>query len=431
MAEHAGGHGESTLTHGVRANRGQLALLTLVVLFVGGMVGMERAVVPLMGVRLFGLTSASAALSFIVTFGVTKGVVNLFVGRLADLWGRRRLLLLGWAFGLPIPFLLMLAPSWNGILLANVLLGLTQSLAWSMTVVMALDLAGPRARGLVVGLNEFAGYAGVALVALATGYIAQHTALRPQPFYLGAGAAALGLFLSLFTRDTGAHVRREAGAQADRTQPSFARVFLDATFRQPSLSAASLGGLATNLKDGMIWGLLPLFLGARHLGLALLGVVVAVYPAVWALGQLVFGPLSDRVGRKGLIVGGLALQAAAIVLFIVLHALAGWLAAAFALGLGTAMVYPTLIALVSDVAAPSWRAAALGVYRSWRDLGYAVGALTSGLLADAFGIPAAMALIAVLLAAVAVQAGLRIRAVPGAGSDAGPPPGAIGGGDGG
>lgn len=387
----------------------QIALLTVIVFFVGGMVGLERTVVPLMGVRLFALTSAGAALSFIVTFGVTKGVVNLLVGRLADHWGRRRLLLLGFAVALPIPFLLMLTRSWSGVLLANVLLGITQSLAWSMTVLMGVDRAGSRARGLVVGLNEFSGYAGVALLAFLTSYIAQRTALRPQPFYLGIALVVIGLLLSLGAHDTRSLVQAEADAQPDRSRPSFGSVILRTTVGEPTLSAASLSGLATNLKDGMIWGLLPLFLHARHLNLLAIGTVAAVYPAVWASGQLVFGPLSDRIGRKQFIVTGLTLQASALLLFLLAASLPLWLFAAFLLGVGTAMVYPTLIALVSDVAAPTWRATALGVYRSWRDLGYAVGALLSGLTADAFGVPTAIGVIALVMALVALQAGLRIR----------------------
>lgn len=394
----------------MRDNRTQIALLTLIVFFVGGMVGLERTVVPLMGARLFSLTSAGAALSFVVTFGLTKGIVNLIVGRLADLWGRRRLLILGFAVGMPVPLLLMTTSTWTGVLVANILLGLTQSLAWSMTVLMGVDRAGRRSRGLVVGLNEFAGYAGVALVAFVTAYVASRSGLRPQPFYLGLVIVTVGFLLSFLASDTRVLVQTEPDSpQGDGAHPSFARVILNTTLRHPTLSAASVGGLATNLKDGMVWGLLPLFLHIRHLNLTSIGAVAATYPAVWACGQLLFGPLSDRIGRKALIVGGLFVQGLALVALVLVSTFSGWLGAAVLLGLGTAMVYPTLIALVSDVSSPEWRASALGVYRSWRDLGYAVGALLAGLTADAFGAPTAMLVVALLMGVAALQAALRIR----------------------
>jgi MFS family permease len=393
----------------MRSREAQIALLTIIVFFVGGMVGLERTVVPLMGVRLFGLASASAAFSFVVSFGLTKAVMNLFVGRLADLWGRRHLLLAGFAIGIPIPLLLMNASNWNGIIIANFLLGIMQSLTWSMTVLMGVDHAGSRARGLVVGLNEFAGYAGLSLVAFTTGVIAEWTHLRPQPFYLGIGLVIIGISLSFFAEETRILAHTETKIRQEDASASFGTVILRTTLRHPSLSAASLGGLATNLKDGMMWGLLPLFLHARHLNLIAIGTVVAVYPAVWASGQLLFGPLSDHVGRKALIVSGLTLQGLALLVFLWAVSFWEWLIAAVLLGVGTAMVYPTLIALVSDMAAPTWRASALGVYRCWRDLGYAVGAIIAGFISDTIGIPAALLITALLMGVVAIQAGMRIR----------------------
>ena len=357
--------------------------------FVGGMVGLERTLLPLLAESEFGVASAAAALSFVVTFGLSKAFVNLFAGHLADRYGRRRVLIAGWLAGIPVPIVVLLAPSWGWIVAANALLGVNQGLAWSMTVNMKLDRAPPSARGLVVGLNEAAGYLGVALVAYVTGVLAT----REASSLLGIGLALVGLALSLFARDT-------PRAPAPRGS-------LGAAFRDRALVAPSVAGLATNLKDGALWGLLPLLLVARGLDLATVGLVVAAYPVAWGLGQLVFGPLSDRVGRRGLAGAGLALQAAGVLALAIAPAAPWLLAAAAIVGVGTAMSYPTLLALVADLAPEASRATSLGVYRFWRDAGYAVGALGAGALADAAGYGVALGGVAAvaLVAALVVLPG--------------------------
>lgn len=393
-------NGDPTMRH-----RGRIVHLVVVNAFVGGMVGLERTVLPLLAEAEFGLASHAAAVAFIATFGATKAAVNLGAGALSERWGRRPLLLLGWALGLPVPALLIAAPSWSWVLAANVLLGMNQALTWSMTVVMKVDLV-PRGRfGLVLGWNELAGYAGMAAAAAATGYIASTTGLRPEPFYLGIGLAVAGLLLSLFAEETRGAGSRGPGAAAGGTEgaPRFRRVLALGSGRDARLGAASLGGLVTNLKDGALWGLLPVALAARGLGVERIGAVVAAYPLVWAVSQLGFGALSDRIGRRGLIIAGLVLQGVGTALFALPLAYASGLAAAAVVGVGTGMVYPTLLAYVSDRSEPAWRASALGVYRMWRDLGYLVGALAAGALADVVGVPAALAAVG---AATAAAAGL-------------------------
>ena len=388
---------------------GPVLLLVLTSAFVGGMVGMERSVLPLLAEAEFGVASKAAAIAFIATFGVTKASVNLFAGRLSERWGRRPILLLGWLVGLPVPLLLMHAPTWSWILVANVLLGVNQALTWSMTVVMKVDLTHPRNHGLVIGWNEFAGYAGMAGAAALTGYIASAHGLRPEPFYLGLALAAGGLGFSWCTRETLPH---PSAGSSDRnseaaTPDSLRRVAYLGTLGHPTLSAASLAGLVTNLKDGALWGLLSILLSSQGLPIGRVGTVAALYPAVWAVSQLAFGPLSDRVGRKRLIVSGLFLQALGVGGFVASGSYPEYLAAAVVTGIGTGMVYPTLLVLVSAVAGPAWRASALGVYRFWRDLGYAAGALGAGVIADAAGLPAAITAVAVLVAAVAIVVQLR------------------------
>lgn len=398
-------------TLGIGANKLEFSLLVLLNAFVGGMVGLERTVLPLVAEVDFGLASKTAVVAFVATFGLVKAIVNFFAGDLGDRWTRRRVLILGWLLALPVPLLLLWAPSWGWVLLANALLGANQGLAWSMTVVMKIDLARPDQRGLATGLNEAAGYGGLALVALGTGLVAARYGLRPEPFLVGIGLAVAGLGLSLLVRDTGqlAHRARQADGSHQHEPPSLLEVAKRASLTEPTLSAASLGGLATNLKDGMLWGLLPLLLASAGLDVDRTGVVVAVYPAVWGASQLLFGPLSDRWGRKALIVPGLGLQAAGVAGFLVAGAYPGYLAAAAITGLGTGMVYPTFLALVSDVAQASWRASALGVYRFWRDAGYAVGALGAALVADLLGLEAAVAAVAGLTALVTVVVARRAR----------------------
>ena len=382
---------------GLRENLPQFALLVLINAFVGGMVGLERTVLPLLGEREFGLTSKTAITSFIVSFGVTKAVLNLVGARLSERFGRKPILVVGWLFALPVPFLLIYAPTWWWIDLANVLLGANQALAWSMTVIMKIDLVGPKRRGLALGLNEFAGYFSVGVVSWATGYIAGHYALRPHPFYLGIGIAVIGLALSLFfARETLGHAQLEARGHASPSSATLGHVFFVTTIGNASLFAACQAGLVNNLNDGMSWGIYPLYFAAFGLGVEAIGVIKAVYPGVWGILQIATGPLSDRWGRKGLIAGGMLVQAGGIWLTVMVPVYAAWLAGAALQGLGTAMVYPTLLAAITDHTHPTSRATSLGVYRFWRDLGYAIGALLSGAVADLVGLGAAIHLVAAL-----------------------------------
>lgn len=397
---------------GLRANAPQFALLMLINAMVGGMIGLERTVLPILGADTFGLTSTTTVLSFIISFGLVKALMNLVAGVLADQYGRKRILVLGWLFGLPVPWMIIYAPSWGWIVAANVLLGINQGLTWSMAVVMKIDLVGARQRGLAVGLNEFTGYMAVALTALATGYLASTYGVRPVPFYLGIGYAIVGLVLSVFlVRETHGHTRLAAPADATPavTAPPFWTIMRQTSWGNRTLFSASQAGLVNNLNDGMSWGILPLFFAANGLGLPAIGLLKFVYPAVWSVSQLVTGPLSDRVGRKTLIVPGMLLQAASLGLTVATRSFEWWLAGSIGLGIGTAMVYPTLIAVVSDAAAPAWRARALGIYRFWRDIGYAVGALAAGLIADfvgmgwAIGIVAGITCVSGLVVAVTMQ----------------------------
>jgi MFS family permease len=411
---------------GLRANWAQFSLLVLVNAFVGAMVGLERTVLPLLAERDFGLASASAALSFILTFGFVKAATNFLAGRLGDRFGRKHTLVAGWLVGLPVPILVMLAPSWSWIIVANVLLGVNQGLTWSMTVVMKIDLAGPQRRGLAMGLNEFAGYLAVALSALATGIVASRFGLRPEPFYLGIAFAALGLALSqLFVRDTMQHVRHEAtlpaisdnASERDPAPLTLRALAARVSWTDPALANASQVGLVNNLNDGLAWGLFPLFFAAHGLSIAEIGILAFIYPATWGVMQLVTGALSDRIGRKWLIADGMFVQGAALVAMVFLHGFANWLATGALLGVGTAMVYPTLLAVIGDVAHPSWRGSAVGLYRLWRDLGYVVGALLAGALADSYGMDAAIVTVGCLTLASGLLAAIRmpetLNAVPG------------------
>jgi MFS family permease len=399
----AAGEDSGGIRLGVRANLGQFALLVGVNALVGGMVGQERSVLPLLATDVFGLQALSSALTFLVAFGLTKAVANFAAGALADRYGRKPVLIAGWLAGLPVPLLLIWAPDWGWVVLANLLLGVNQGLTWSTTVIMKIDLVGPARRGLAMGLNEAAGYGAVALTAFATGLIAERWGLRPAPFLLGLAYAGLGLGMSaIFVRETRGHARHEATAHADRDGlvggSSIRRVFALTSLREPTLSAASQAGLVNNLNDGLAWGLLPIYYATAGLSVAEIGALAAIYPAVWGLGQLVTGALSDRVGRKGLIVGGMLLQAVALAMIATVRNVVPWAFAAIILGAGTAMVYPTLLAVVGDVAHPAWRASAVGVYRLWRDAGFAVGGLLGGLIADRLGMAAAIWAVAALTA---------------------------------
>ncbi|RMG11098.1 MAG: MFS transporter [Deltaproteobacteria bacterium] len=398
-------------TLGLRANLPQFSLLVLVNAFVGAMVGLERSILPPMAETLFGLAAHTAILSFIVAFGVTKAAANYLAGRLADRFGRKAVLVGGWALALPVPFLLIGAPTWAWVVGANVLLGASQGLTWSMTVIMKIDLAGPRQRGLAMGLNEFAGYVAVAGSAWLTGYLAARHGLRPVPFEVGIGYAALGLLLSLFlVRETHGHVALESAQhQGDDPVRSPRHVFLQTSFTDRNLSSVSWTGLVNNLNDGVAWGVFPLLFAAAGLDLARIGVLQAIYPAVWGVGQLFTGAWSDRIGRKGLIAGGMVLQAVGLGTVASVDRFALFAAAAVAIGAGTAMVYPTLLAAIGDVAHPSWRAQAVGVYRLWRDLGYAVGALLAGLVADLVGLSGAVLVAAALTLASGILVAIRMR----------------------
>lgn len=397
---------------GIRANLAQFLLLIMVNALVGAMVGMERSILPAIAEEEFLLAARTAVLSFIMIFGLTKAITNYFAGRFSDVYGRKVILIAGWVIATPVPFLLMWAPSWSWVLFANVLLGISQGLTWSTTVIMKIDLAGPQRRGLAMGLNEFAGYFAVAAAALATGYVASIWGLRPEPFYLGVGFVIAGLAASIIlVKETRGHAEHEAASHqhSAEDQPGQREIFKRTSVTDPNLSSASQAGLVNNLNDGMAWGLFPLFYAMAGLNLKQIGWLAAIYPAVWGLGQLYTGALSDRIGRKGLIVGGMWLQAGGIVVITLSTAFTGFASGAVMLGVGTAMVYPTLLASIGDVAHPSWRASAVGVYRLWRDLGYAVGAVLAGVFADWLGIAAAMWLIAALTFASGLSVLFRMQ----------------------
>ena len=393
---------------GLRANWRQFALLVVLNGFVGSMVGIERAIVPLLAEEDFGIVSRVAILSFLVAFGAAKAVSNLAAGVLAERFSRRRLLIAGWLVGLAMPPLVIGAPSWGWVIAANALLGINQGLCWSMTVTMKIDLAGPAHRGLAMGLNEFAGYLAVGLAAFAAAYFATTGALRPGPFVLAFAIALIGLALSIGAiRDTKPFVALESD---DRAGPEpFGRVFANSSWRDRDLSAASQAGLVNNLNDGMAWGLLPLFFAAAGSDLAQIGLLAGIYPLVWGVAQLGTGALSDRVGRKPPIVAGMSLQALAIASLVLYRGLTPWAIAMVGLGIGTALVYPTLLAAVSDVAKAEWRALALGTYRFWRDSGYVIGALLSGILADRIGSDAAIVSVAVITATSGLIVLVRMR----------------------
>jgi len=412
---------------GLRANLAQFSLLVGVNALVGGMVGQERSLLSLLATQVFGLAAVSAALIYIVAFGLTKAATNFLAGTLADRYGRKPVLVAGWLLGLPVPLLLIWAPTWSWIVAANVLLGINQGLCWSTTVIMKIDLAGPERRGLAMGLNEAAGYLAVAFTAFLTGLIAARAGLRPEPFYLGLAYAGLGLGLStLLVRETQGHAQLEAQltdpsrttdpvpgdgrppTAAGSERPSTREIVVRTSLREPALSACSQAGLVNNLNDGLAWGLLPLLFVRGGLPVAQVGLLAALYPAVWGLGQLLTGPLSDRIGRKPLITAGMLVQAVALAVTALAESFAPWAASAILLGAGTAMVYPTLLAAISDVAHPSWRASAVGVYRLWRDTGFAVGALLAGLVADLAGLEAAIWVIAALTAASGLLVAVRM-----------------------
>ncbi|MER7815803.1 MFS transporter [Streptomyces sp. NPDC096153] len=400
---------------GLRANLAQFSLLVLVNALVGGMLGQERTVLPLLADDVFHLSAYTAAMTYILAFGATKAVTNFFAGTWSDRYGRKPVLIAGWLIALPVPAMLAWGPTWGWIIAANILLGMNQGLTWSTTVIMKIDLAGPERRGLAMGFNEAAGYVAVAATAMATGAIAEHAGLRPEPFLLGAAYVVLALGLStLAVRETRDHARFEAarhvtpegsGHEGDLTTGQIARL---TSLRDKALSAASQAGMVNNLNDALAWGIFPLLFAAHGMSIAQIGILAALYPAVWGAGQMLTGWWSDRIGRKHLITAGMLLQAAAIGLVAAGTTFGVWATAQILLGLGTALVYPTLLAVIGDVAHPAWRARAVGVYRLWRDGGFAVGALLAGALADAYSLTTAIWAIAAVTAVSGLVVAVRM-----------------------
>jgi MFS family permease len=394
---------------GLRANWRQFSLLVAVNAFVGSMVGLERVVVPVLGERVFGLPAGVALLGFVASFGASKALANLAAGRLGDRWGRKPTLLLGWALAPAVPLLLLWAPSWGWVVLANAVLGVSQGLAWSMTVVSKIDLAGPERRGLAMGLNEFAGYLAVGASAWAAWELGQRFGLRTAPFIFGLALALVGLALSLFVRETSGHARHEHRLQGAEAAPLPLReAFARATWRDRDLAACAQAGLVNNLNDGVVWGLLPGLLLAAGAAGGEVGLVAALVPLTWGVAQLGTGAWSDRAGRKPLIVAGLAVQALGLALYLG-PGMASWLAASLLLGVGTALVYPTLLGAVGDVAPPGQRSSLVGVYRFWRDAGFVAGALGAGLVAGRAGLGAAFAATAVVTLASGLAVALLLR----------------------
>jgi MFS family permease len=391
---------------GLRENWSQFTLLVIVNAFVGGMIGLERTIIPQIAEADFSLAARTAILSFIVVFGITKAITNYYTGLLANTFGRRRLLLLGWIFALPVPVILMLADNWSWIMFANVLLGINQGLAWSSTVVMKIDLVGEKDRGFAMGLNEFAGYIALAIVAFATGWIAHEYGLRPYPFYLGIGLAVVGLVSSLFVRDTQKHVLLESTTSA---VPKLHNVFWETTWKHRDLGSITQAGLVNNLNDGMVWGLFPLLLASKGFNLSDIGIIVATYPAVWGIGQLFTGSLADKLCKRNLLFAGMLLQGIALIGMIYANTMSMFIALSVLLGAGTAIVYPTFLAAVSDYTHPGQRPQSIGVFRLWRDLGYAFGAVITGLIADQFGLSAPVLVIGLLTIVSAVVVQYRMR----------------------
>ena len=383
-----------TIKLGLKENWKQFTLLVIVNAFVGGMIGLERTIIPEIAEADFELSAKTAILSFIVVFGVTKAITNYYTGLLANKYGRHRLLILGWLFALPVPIILMEADSWGWIILANVSLGINQGLAWSSTVVMKIDLVGEKDRGFAMGLNEFAGYIALAAIAFATGWIAHEYGLRPYPFYLGIGLAVTGLVLSwFFVKDTQKHVLLES---ARSSISKLQNVFWETTWKHKNLGSITQAGLVNNLNDGMVWGLFPLLLASKGFNLADTGIIVATYPAVWGLGQLFTGSLADKFCKRNLLFLGMLLQGLALVAMIWANSFSAFVILSSVLGIGTAIVYPTFLAAVSDYTHPEQRPQSIGIFRLWRDLGYAFGAVLTGLIADQYGLVAPVLVIGIL-----------------------------------
>ncbi|EKB49095.1 MFS transporter [Cecembia lonarensis] len=394
---------------GLKENWQQFTLLVIINAFVGGMVGLERSILPQIAEVEFAIAAKTAILSFIIVFGIVKAITNYFAGVFANKIGRKNLLIIGWLFGLPVPFILMYAPSWDWIVAANVLLGINQGLAWSSTVVMKIDLVGEKDRGFAMGLNEFAGYLAVATVAFLTGFIAAEFGLRPYPFILGIALAIGGLFGSIFLiKDTRKHVAAE-NTLSDITRLS--NIFWQTTWKHKNLGSVTQAGLVNNLNDGMAWGIFPILLAGKGFNLEEIGIVTAIYPAIWGIGQLFTGKMADIFNKKGLLFIGMLLQGLALGLFFFAESMTHYVILSALLGWGTAMVYPTFLATVADNTHPEDRANSIGVFRLWRDLGYAIGAILTGLIADALGIEvsiltiAGLTIVSALIIAVRMDSG--------------------------
>lgn len=379
---------------GLKENWKQFTLLVIINAFVGGMIGLERTIIPQIAEADFGLAAKTAILSFIVVFGVTKAITNYYTGTLANRLGRKNLLIIGWLFAIPVPIMLIYAPSWNWIMIANILLGINQGLTWSSTVVMKIDLVGEKDRGFAMGLNEFAGYLALAAIAFLTGWIANNYGLRPYPFYVGIGMAIVGLLLSwLFIEDTHKHVMLEATSS---NIPKLKSIFWETTWQHKNLGSITQAGLVNNLNDGMVWGLFPLLLVSKGFDLQQTGIIVATYPAVWGLGQLFTGRLADKYCKKTLLFLGMFLQGIALLGMIEANSFSMFIMLSSLLGIGTAIVYPTFLAAISDYTHPDQRPKSIGIFRLWRDLGYAIGAILTGLIADQFGLVAPILAIGLL-----------------------------------
>src|SRR3989337_2989271 len=384
---------------GLKENWKQFTLLVVINAFVGGMIGLERTIIPQIAEADFGMAAKTAILSFIIVFGITKAITNYYTGILATKFGRKRLLVFGWLFALPVPIMLIEATSWNWIIAANILLGINQGLSWSSTVVMKIDLIGEKSRGFAMGLNELAGYIALAAIAFVTGWIAHEFGLRPYPFYVGIGMAIIGLTLSVFfVKDTHKHVLLES---ASSPAPKLQNIFWETTWKHKNLGSVTQAGLVNNLNDGMVWGLFPLLLASKGFNLNETGIIVATYPAVWGMGQLFTGPLADKYCKRNLLFWGMFLQGLALVAMIWANSFSLFIVLSSLLGLGTAIVYPTFLAAVSDYTHPAQRPQSIGIFRLWRDLGYAIGAILTGLIADQFGLMAPVLAIGLLTIASA------------------------------
>lgn len=395
------------ITLGLKENWKQFTLLVIVNAFVGGMVGLERSILPEIAENEFGLVVKTAILSFIIVFGVSKAITNYFTGALANKYGRKNLLILGWVIGIPIPFILMFAPNWNWIIVANILLGINQGLAWSSTVVMKIDLVGDKQRGFAMGLNEFAGYLSVAIVAFLTGWIASEYGLRPYPFYIGIILVLLGLIFSIFfIKDTRHHVAKESKSN---TVPLLNNIFIDTTWKNKNLGSVSQAGLINNLNDGMVWGIFPLLLASKSFSIEQIGIITAIYPAVWGIGQLFTGKMADKYPKKEMLFWGMLLQAITLLLFVFANNMLQYIILSSILGWGTAMVYPTFLASIAENTNPTDRAKSIGIFRLWRDLGYAIGAILTGIIADLYNINSSIIFIGVLtlLSAIIIKSRMQ------------------------